>query len=132
MRRLVACCALLLSLSCLPGWAQLSATLSTTSPQAVSAPSSMPIEVRNKDGTINWDSLVRASDTLATEAEALQNDLAILQTQYNSLLKLSKDTDVEAQKVMQRQESALWWWRAGAATALILDLLLLGAVMGGK
>jgi len=92
----------------------------------------MPIEVRNKDGTINWDSLVRASDTLATEAEALQNDLATLQTQYNSLLKLSKDTDVEAQKVMQRQESALWWWRAGAATALILDLLLLGAVMGGK
>ena len=132
MRRSAALCAWLLLACSVRGWALPLATSSTTLPPVVSEINSSATDWLNSDGTINWPLLVRASATLSTEAEALQQELLTLQTQYDSLLKLSKDTDVEAQKVMQRRESALWWWRAGAATALILDLLLLGAVMGGK
>jgi hypothetical protein len=100
------------------GWAQPLATSSTTLPPVASESSSSDTSWLNEDGTINWPLLVRASATLSTEAEALQQELQTLQTQYDSLLRLSKDADDAAHAVIAAQSRQLWLWRGVAAVAV--------------
>jgi hypothetical protein len=58
--------------------------------------------------------LVQASGELSTEAWALQSDLKLSQTQYANLLKLSKETDAAASRVIQRCSLEVALWRVGA------------------
>jgi hypothetical protein len=66
---------------------------------------------------------MQASHELSTEATALQIELELSRTQYDTLLRLSKEADEAAMQAMRARDAELWIWRGTTALGLALALL---------